>query len=201
MKRTVLLISILLMIGTTALAFDPTPASRGHRIGILTTTAADDDVVTLRVAALMRGYLARELRREGFDVFDARATLEEIERGAEPDADYFVEFLRGDTADHGYGGVGVAGRHAGVDMELIVSKVAASLRLYDGRTLEVIDDFDVYAQGKAFMPTAIGIGGRHTAFWVGVPFHVLKHRAVAKAAARDAAESIAGALESESGRD
>lgn len=201
MKRTVLLISMFMMIGTMALAFDPTPAARGNRIGILTTTAADDDLVTLRVASLMRGYLARELRREGFDVFDTRATLEEIERGADPDADYFVEFIRGDTADHGYGGVGVGGRHAGVDMELIVSKVAASLRLYDGRTLEVIDDFDVDAEGRAVLPTAIGIGGRHTAFWVGVPFHVLKHRSVAKAAARDAARSIAAALEPEAARD
>ena len=201
MKRTVLLISMFMMIGTTALAFDPTPAARGNRIGILTTTAADDDLVTLRVASLMRGYLARELRREGFDVFDTRATLEEIERGADPDADYFVEFIRGDTADHGYGGVGVGGRHAGVDMELIVSKVAASLRLYDGRTLEVIDDFDVDAEGRAVLPTAIGIGGRHTAFWVGVPFHVLKHRSVAKAAARDAARSIDEALEQEAARD
>lgn len=201
MKRTVLLVGILLMIGTAALAFDPTRGARGNRIGILAKTAAGDDVGTLRVAALMRGHLARELRREGFDVFHARATLEEIDRGAEPGADYFVEFLHGDTADHGYGGVAVGGRHAGVDMELIVSKVAASLRLYDGRTLEVIDDFDVYAQGRAVLPTAIGIGGRHAAFWVGVPLQVLKQRSVAKAAARDAAVSIAGALESESGRD
>ena len=189
------------MIGTTALAFDPTPAARGNRIGILTTNAPDDDVATLRVAALMRGYLARELRREGFDVFDAKATLEEIERSDVDDADYYVEFLRGDSTSHGYGGVGIGGRHGGVDMSVMVSRVAASLRLYDGETLEVIDDFDVYAKGSGVMPTAIGVGGRHAAFWVGLPLYLVRERTVAKEAARDAAKSIAGALESEAVRE
>ena len=198
MKRLILF--ALVAFPSAALAFDPAPV-RGNRIGILTTVAAEDDAETLRVAALMRGYLARQLRREGFDAFDARATLGEIDRGRTTDADYYVEFLRAETSSDPYGGGVVAGRHGGVDLALVVSHIAAGLRIYDGRTLEIIDDVDVEARSRAVVPTAIGLGQRGLGIWVGLPVGLMRSRSVAKDAARDAAQSIAAILETEAVRE
>src|SRR5688500_13801662 len=175
MKRIMLLASLLMIVGTSALAFDPTPV-RGNRIGILNTEFNDrDDLVTLRVASLMRGYLARELKKQGFDVFHARSTMDDLLDGAESDADYFVEFVYGDGHDRGHGGVGIGGRNVGVDMAVITSYIAAGLRVYDGRTLEVIDEFDVHARDTALRPTFVSLGGRHTGFsglWLGIPLEM-----------------------------
>ena len=199
MKRLVLFLA-LMAFATAAVAFDPTPG-RGNRIAILTTVAAEDDVETLRVAALMRGYLAKQLKRQGFDAFDARATFEEIERNQIASADYYVEFMRAETNSDPYGGGVVAGRHGGVDLALVVSHIAAGLRIYDGRTLEIIDDVDVYARNRAVVPTAIGLGQRGLGVWVGLPVGLMRSRSVAKEAARDASESIAGILETEAQRE
>ena len=199
MKRHLFIALLLMVVGTPALAFDPTPA-RGNRIGIL-NTATENDVVTLRVATLMRGYLARELRKQGFDVFDTKSTIDDLLRGDDPGADYYVEFVHGDGDDRGYGGVGIGGRHGGVQMEVVASAIGAALRIYDGQTLDIIDEFDAYARDTAFLPTSIGIGGRHAGIWLGLPLQILRHRSVAKAAARDAAASIVAAIDPEAARD
>ncbi|HEU4522963.1 MAG TPA: hypothetical protein VFT12_13225 [Thermoanaerobaculia bacterium] len=198
MKRLILLVLVAVS-APVALAFDPAPV-RGNRIGILTTDAGDDPA-TLRVASLMRGYLAGQLKKQGFDAFDTRATFEELERTRALDADYYVEFIRAETNDNPYGFGGVGGRHAGVDLALVVSHVAAGVRLYDGRTLEVMDEFDVEARDRSVIPTAIGLGQRGLGVWVGLPVGLLRSRSVAKEAARDAAISIAGIIESEAGRE
>jgi hypothetical protein len=199
MKRLFFIALLLIAVGMPALAFDPTPA-RGNRIGIL-NTATEHDVVTLRVAALMRGYLSRELEKQGFDVFDTRNTIDDLLRGADPGADFYVEFVRGDGDDRGYGGVGIGGRHGGVGMEVVASSMGAALRIYDGETLDIIDEFDAYARDTALLPTSVGIGGRHAGIWLGLPLQILRHRAVAKAAARDAAASIVAAIDPEADRD
>jgi hypothetical protein len=199
MRRLVLTFCVVAS-ASAAFAFDPTPV-RGNRIGILATMAADDDPVTLHVAAAMRRYLSRELRRQGFEAFDVRATFDEVVETDRADADYYIEFITGYASDHPYGGVGVGGRRGGVDLGLVGSYMGADLRLYDAQTMAIIDDISVEGRDRAVVPTAIGIGGRNVGVWVGLPVRFFRHRAVAKEAAKDAAESIAGILETEAARD
>lgn len=196
--RYAAIVTLILFSAIPVIAFDPEAEPESPRVAILHTDAGDD-FETLRVAAMMRGYLARELRGEGFDAFESRATYEELLEGKEAAAaDYYVEFVRAHAGDDGYGGVAVAGRHGGVELGLVVSRVAAAMRIYEGQSLGLIHEFNVQANDRAVMPTAIGIGGRHVGVWVGMPFlRAIRHRGIARDAARDAAQSIATVLASE----
>ncbi|HUP49675.1 MAG TPA: hypothetical protein VNA04_12890 [Thermoanaerobaculia bacterium] len=198
MKRLAFVLMFAVM-ASAALAFDPSVAP-GDRIAVLGTAGYHDVPVPAPVASLLRGYLVRELRGEEFDAFDTRLTHADLLRGEREDADYYVEIVTGYGTDDPYGGVAVAGRHAAVEIGVVVSRVIAEMRIYDGRTLELIDQVDVQAHDTGVVPTAVGIGGRH-GIWVGLPvMRAMRHRAAAREAARNAAQSIAGILEAEARR-
>ena len=196
LMRHATLLTLVLLAATPLAAFDPSARTEAPRICILRTDYGED-LMTTRVAAMMRGFLAKELREEGFDTIHSRATFNDVLDGEDAGiADIYVEFVRGDADDYSYGGVGVAGPHGGVEIGVVMSQVAAGIRVYDGRTMQVIDEFTVEARDRAVLPTAIGVGGRHLGLWVGVPvMRGLRYRAVAREAARDAAESIAEIVE------
>lgn len=168
------------LLALPALAFDTTPR-HGDRIGILGDGHA---------ASLVRTYLRRELTKHGFDAFDVRGTVDNLHRSDAPDADFYVELI-GDGHSSPYGGIGIGDRHFGVDISVVVSRVAASVNVYDGRTLEQIHSFDFHSRNTTVMPTSIGVGGRHLGLWIAVPFVQWgRYRSAARAVAHDAAESI-----------
>jgi hypothetical protein len=187
MKRLVLAVIVFSM-AVPAMAFRPT-LHRGERVGVLrplTFDGRDGDVAN----AVTRS-LQRELRARGIDAVDAGITFDDLQREQRIDADYFVEVVSSDADGGPFGGIGVGGDHVGVDISVIVSRVAAQLRLYDGRTLQLIDTYDMQRSAKAVMPTAIGVGGRHVGLWVALPFvHYARYRAAARAVAADAATAI-----------
>ncbi|HUP44495.1 MAG TPA: hypothetical protein VM779_03180 [Thermoanaerobaculia bacterium] len=198
MKRLALFLLVVTH-AAAAVAFNPTPVP-GNRIGILNTAVVEEDLVTLRVASAIRGHLARELGKAGFEAFETRATLDEIADGDRIEADYYVEFVRGDSGESYGGGIGVAGRRGGVDLGIIGSYVSARLRLYDGRTLELIDELYAEASDRAVVPTSIGIGTGRGGIWIGLPVRMMRNRTVARQAAREAAESIVSLLRGEAER-
>lgn len=199
MKRLALFLLVVTHAAGAA-AFNPNPAP-GNRIGILNTAVVEEDLVTLRVASLMRGHLARELRKAGFETFETRATLDEIAESDRTEADYYVEFVHGDSSESHDGGFGIAGRRGGIDLGIGGASISARLRLYDGRTLELIDELYAAASDRAVVPTSIGIGSRRGGIWVGLPIRLMRSRAVARQAAREAAEEIASLLRGEAERD
>ncbi len=190
MKRA-LIACLLAAVAVPALAFRTT-LRRGDRVAVLRPQITDDDRGEERVAKTVCVYLQRELRSRGMDAYDAHMTYDDVRREGSTDVDYYVEVVASNVASVPVGEVGVGNRNVGVDVAVIVSHVAATLRIYDGRTLEVIDTIALRRNASAIMPTAIGIGGDRVGLWLAIPFvQYSRYRAAARAVAQDAAAQIA----------
>lgn len=194
MKR-LLLPLVLLVTASSALAFDPSRGredesgaeSRRASVAVLTTEHAQRP----HRGEIVRSYLADALKRRGLDAFNVSYTYDDLVRDGRSEADLYVELI-GDADERGYGGVGVGGYRGGVDLAVIRNYTSAWVRVYDGRTFQIIDTFDLSKQSTAVVPTSIGLGGRHVGLWIALPFvQYARHRAAARAVASDAANLIA----------
>jgi len=179
----------LLWISGVAFAFDTT--RRPNRIGILLSAADFDSEGETVVEREVRRALRVELEERGFDVFDAERTLDEASRDGVAAADYLVEIAGGDPQSEEYGGLGIAGRHIDVRVGMIVSRVAADVRIYDAQTMQVIATENLSRKRSAVVPTSLGFGGNRVFAAVALPFfYRSQYRNVARAAARDAATFV-----------
>lgn len=185
----------LFFLASSALAFQPNAGS-GNRIGVLRMQHDWDRRDESAVADGVTRGLREELRQRGFDAFDTRMTIDDVRHSERAiDADFLVEIASSSDAGS-VGGVDVGGADFGVEMSVVVARVAAQLRVYDGRTLELIQTFDLHKSSTAVLPTAIGIGGRHAYGWIALPFvHWAQLRSAARATARDAAARVAEATQ------
>ena len=189
MKR--LLIALLLLVPGVALAFDHTPSA--PRVGVLREVGERIHEDAL-VADSVHRYLRQELRERGLDAFDVGLTYAEAVEDQYADADYLIELL---TASDGgeYGGVGVGGPHGAVELSLSVARVLAEIRVYDGRTFELLATEDLRKKSKAVLPSYVSIGGRRSWLSLAVPIaQWAQYRRVAREAARDAADRVTATI-------
>ena len=124
--------------------------------------------------------------------FDAGVTYDDLRRNDRGAADYYVEVISSRGGDHSVGGIGGGGGNIGIGVAVVVSRVAAELRLYDGRTLEQIDAIDLQKGRTGVVPASIGVGGR--SFWAYIALLFMRYgeyRAAAHDVAEEAAERIA----------
>lgn len=189
MKR--LLIALLLLVPGAALAFDATPVP--PRVGVL-RQAGEVLHHDALVADSLHRFLREELRQRGLDAFDAGVTYAEAVEDEYADADFLIEVVSAaDGAD--YGGVGIGGPHGGVELSLSVARVFAEVRIYDGRTYELIASEDLRKKSTAVLPTALAIGGRRSWLSLAVPIaQWAQYRNVARNAARDAASRVTATI-------
>ena len=192
MKR--LLIALLLLVPGVALAFDTTPSA--PRVGVL-RQAGDRIHNDALVSDSVLRYLRDELRDRGVDAFPVDLTYIEASEDGYDDADFLVEVVS--AADGGeYGGVGVGGPHGGVELSLSIARVFAEVRVYDGRTFELIASEDLRKRSTAVLPTAVAIGGRRSWLSIAAPIaQWAQYRHVARSAAREAASRITAAIAGE----
>jgi hypothetical protein len=191
MKRLLTLLVLCAAVSAPAFGIDVT-SRRGDRIGVLTTSGRHAYVTERRVAEAVQNDLRDELRERGFDAFHTGETYDDLRRDDRANAGYYVEIVstRGDA--HTMGGIGVGGGTVGAEIGIVVAHVAAELRLYDGRTLELIDRYDLRHRRTTVAPTGIAIGTRPFFGWIALPFvQRAQYRAVARDVARDAAGRIA----------
>src|SRR5581483_8309031 len=185
MKRASLLLAVLLAAGS-ALALDTT--HRGNRVGILLTPARYEGADE-RMASAIRKYLREELQKGGFD---AKATYDDLNRNADSAADYYVEIAASDASSGSQGGVGLGAGAVAVDVSLVVAHVAAEIRLYDGRSLELIRRFELEHSKRGLAPSSIGVGVPGLIGWVSLPvMEIAQFKRAAHDVARDAAARIA----------
>jgi hypothetical protein len=186
MKRLVLICAFTLpMFGLTQ------PLASGNRVAVLRLSGDFAPGAEDTVARTIQASLVRELKARGFDAFDARMTYEEAERRA-PDADYYVEVMSSRASRQSVGGIGVGILRVGLDVSVVIARVAAELRVYDARTLNVVDRYDLRQRQTAIIPTSVGVFGRFVWASVAIPFvQYGQYRAAANAVARDAADRIA----------
>jgi hypothetical protein len=195
MKR-VLFTAALLLAAAPAFAFNPAAPSEqaAPRVGVLRVSQEFEHSEEY-VANLVTRYLREELTKRGVDAYDARLTYEQVANGEGEDADYFVE-IAGAGGDSGsYGGIGVGTWDVGVSVDVIVSHVAAELRVYDGRTGKLLRSEQLRKRKSAVMPTSVYLGGSRVFAALTVPFvQHSQYKSITRSAARDAAQKVVQAL-------
>ena len=190
MKRLTLILGFAITVPAFALTQSPRP---GDRIGVLRMPGRYARGAEETVAKTVQLDLRRELRDLGFDAYDARLSFDELSRNALPAAEYFVEIISSPSGNRPVGGAGVGVGALSVDVGVVVAEVAAEVRVYEGRTLRTIEQFDLRQHNTRFVPMGIGLGGRWSWLYVALPFMQYgQYRAAAHEVARDAAERIAG---------
>ncbi len=162
------------------------------RVGVLRAEVDSGD--TWVEEAVVRTLVA-ELRKRGFDAFDTNLELRELDGDDIPHADYFVE-IAGSGADVGeFGAIGIGSRHADLELSLVMSRVAAELRVYDGSSLDLIRTEKLARTRAAVLPTGFGVGTRSLFAAIALPFVERRQfKSATDAAARDAAAKVVAVL-------
>jgi hypothetical protein len=183
MKRVLIMFSFFL-IAASAYAFDASPGR--PRIGVL---RAHEEESAIQNA--FHDALQTELRERGFDAYEVDTTFEELELDPDRDADWYVEVIPAGAETVDYGGIGVGTRHADVTLGVLVSRVAAEVNVYRGRTLELIATESLAKKNTALVPTSVGFGGRSLFAAIALPFvERAQMRSVARSAARELAARV-----------
>ncbi len=166
---------------------------RVNRIGVPRMAQQYDDGPENAVAATVQRELQSELRARGFDVVDTGMTFADLRRSADDGTPLYVEIVGGEASEHTRGEVGI-GSAEGIagTIGIVVSRVAAEVRVYDGRTLALQQSSALAPHSTAVAPTGIGTGGRWSWLWVGLPSRAWSgYRSAAHDVARYAADRIA----------
>jgi hypothetical protein len=170
-------------------------AKRGDRIGVLMVSAHNAPVTDVRIAESVLNYLRDELASRGFDAFRLEATYDTLRREDRPVANYYIEIVSGHAEANAQGGVGAAIGPVTTEIGVIVGRVAAEMRVYDGQTLDLIDRFDLSQSHTTVAPTGIGFRGLPIFAWIAVP--IAQHsqiRAATHAVAKQAADRISSGI-------
>jgi hypothetical protein len=193
MRRVLSFLAIAIAVAAPAFSFDTTRrAGSAQRITLL-QASIDNGYDEGRVAARVRQQLVRELRERGFDAVDGRYSYDDLVRGGRTDSDLYVEITPSSESVTQAGGVGVGNRHVSVDLAVLVAHAAAELRVYDGRTLNLITKRSLHRNNVTVVPTAVGAGTHRAAVWIALPFvEYVRYRAAVGAVVDDAAAEIAG---------
>ena len=192
MKR--LLPLALLLLTTPLLAINTAGVlRRGDRIGVLRMSERFDGSEQT-VANAIENVLPRALHDRGFDAFDAQRTFDDVRNGDAPPAAFYVEVVGAHARQREAAGIDISGDTVGTTLGLIVSHVAAEVRLYDGRTLELVDRWELSKKSATVTPTSFGIGGRYVWGAIALPIlHYGQYRSAARDVAQQAAARIAEA--------
>lgn len=188
MKRLTLAVFLLLIAGA-AYAFDASPAR--PRIGVLRPHDTYAFERESSIQNIFHDALHAELRERGFDAFEVEMTFAELAVEPDRDADWYVEVIPGSAETTDHGGVGVGTRHSDVTLGVVVSRVAAEVNIYRGRTLELIATESLKKRNTALMPTSVGFGGRSLFAVIALPF---VERAQVRSVTRSAARELAGRI-------
>ena len=144
----------------------------------------------------VRDSLRHELHARGFDAFVIDATYETLRRDSHL-ADYYIEIA--DVRRSGGGDnvtIGIGGDHGVIGISDVSATAAATLWLFDGRTFDVINSYDLESRSSGLAPASIGTGG-HTffaSFFILPLFEQVHARNAARKVGRDAGARIANEI-------
>jgi hypothetical protein len=187
-KRALVLLFVVLV--QPAYAFDPTFRG-GNRVTLLQAPLYNAGNAELQLARNLRHRLVSELRGRGFEAVDSERTYADVQNEGRAVSGLYVEIAPSDVDSSATGAVAIDTRGAGVDLAMIVSRIAAELRVYDGRTFELIAKRHLSHQNVSVVPTGIGAGSYRLSVWFALPFvQYARYRAAAGAVVREAVEEI-----------
>lgn len=185
---------LLVTLAANAYAIDTRTSAGQLRIAILDTSERLIDARANDTALLVRGAIRNALRERGFDAFTVRDRYDDLVRGR-TDADYYVEIVSSSSESHPVGGVAIpVGGSIGAEIDVLVNRLAAEVRLYDGKTLDEVRTFDLRRRQTTVAPAAVIVSRPLWAF-VALPLvDWARARAAARGLGTDAAAQIAAEL-------
>src|SRR6476469_8006421 len=130
MKRSLIAFACALFFVQPLFSFDTTRRAV-QRITVLEAPRYDRSDDEDRLARRIRERLVRELRSRGVDAQDTGMTYDELQRRGTLDADLFVELTPADSSERSIADASVRVPTGAVDIAVVVSRVAAELRMYD----------------------------------------------------------------------
>lgn len=187
MRRLALIATLLAAL--PAFAIHPDAPSR---FGVLRFSARYSESADAQVARTIQDALRAELSRAGFVAFDAGVALDEL-RGDENGADLYVDVIGSRESETQAGSIGVGTSNIWADLGLLISRVAAEVRVYDGRTLQLVRTYAIDKKSMSIVPVSVGAGhvSSAAAVWVAVPaMRWWQARSAARDVAIDAASKI-----------
>ena len=188
MKRPIALIVALLLVAPSTYAFRTTAASGAKSVAVVSDAVLEGDARMVRNAVAAE--LVRELRRRGYDAY-------ETESAGRGEADFVVEIVGGEPASTDYGDVNIDGRNGGVSLALVISRVAAEVRVYEGNDLELLSSERLAKRTSRLLPTGVGVGGGVLYAFIALPFiERAQLRGVARDAARGAVSGVVATINS-----
>ncbi len=192
MKRAALVLS-LLVLAVPVWAIRGTPdGKRPLRIAVLHTGDQWADPSMDAAAAAIEHEIVGQLRQRGAEAWEARHTLGDV-RNEEPspDVDFLVEVTAGEARQREVGGVALGDAHVSTTLGLVLSRVAAEVRLYDAGTHEMLDRYELSRSKTAVLPTSFGIGdGRFFVYSVVPIARHFQYRSAVREVAAEAADRI-----------
>jgi hypothetical protein len=196
MRRVLSFLAIAIAVAAPAFSFDTTKrAGNTQRITLLRAPIVNGYEGEDRFAARVRHQLVRELRERGFDAVDGGYSYDDLVNGGKADSGYYVEITPSSQSITEAGNVGVSNRNVSVDLEVLVAHAAAELRVYDGKTLNLITTRNLHRRNVTVVPTAVGAGSYRAAVWIALPFiEYVRYRAAVGAVVEDAATEIASVM-------
>jgi hypothetical protein len=147
-----------------------------------TATAIDTNVHPIRIAML-----AQPAQLDAFrDRLEKTDTIKDLGDERLP-ADYYVEILGAGGSSRPVAGVGAGP----VDVGVSVSHVGASVNVYDGRTLALVEAIDLRKRSTNVMPVGVYFGNRPVWAAISLPiFEWSQYRNAMRRLARDTARDI-----------
>ena len=193
MRRSLAAALIVVLMPASAHAFDPTP--HRPRVGLLRSTPSDSRDRDSYVASAVQRYLRHELRERGVDVVETNLTYDDLRNENPGDADYYIELVGTDSWTSSHGGVGIGTRDIGLEIEVVVARVASEVRVYDAETMETITTEALAKRNTAVVPSYVTLGSPNLYAVVAIPiFRRAQYRSAAQATARAAATVVTSAL-------
>ena len=191
MKRSVLIL-VLLLVAVPMWAIKGTPSGkRPLRIAVVHTGDRWADPSLDSAAAAIEHEIVGQLRQRGAEARETRHTLDDAEDNDAPEADLYVEVSAGQARQSEIGGIGLSDSHVSSTLGVILSRVAAEVRLYDAHTHELVDRYELSRSKTAVMPTSIGIGNSHFFAFGVVPIaRHFQYRSAVRDVATEAADRI-----------
>jgi hypothetical protein len=196
MRPTLFLSSLLLLSAVGATAGDR-PAEVAHHAPRLAVLSLPDRYAgsTEPVTFSMREMLRDELRDAGYDAVTTRETYDDLDRHKESNADYYVEVVYVDASGRPLIGVDVSSREhdlrASAHVTLVKTATSIDVRVYDGQSLELVDQYHIDKTRVAPMLSDVSLSVRHLPLFLAVSlFNHAARTSVVRAVAHDAAARI-----------
>ena len=192
MRKSLAIVAVSLF-AASAFALNVHKLSEHARIDVLATPDRYLYGHEQRLNRIMQKSLTEELTSAGFNAAVTRNTYDELERAEETNADYYVEVVYTDVTGRPIAEISTGGP-VGVDVGIESSRVRAEVRLYDGRTLEMLERFQLQQSRIVPVIEAVGVVSANIYVQAAIPFvRYAQLRSAIRAVAQQGAERITSA--------